>query len=204
MAKFEVEMELQGFKLRIKAQREEDVPRIVGQISQQMAGLVSPSGAMLEATPRLGSVARVQELPAQEHSEEEKGKARGKSTRRRSVAESAKTQAITWRHNPERWGTPKQSWTAAKKILWIMYVISHESTHSEVSGPVIAETFNSAFRQSGPLHKPSMPRDLGSLKTRSPANVMDDATKSPIAWFLTDEGKKEAEKLVAEAKTAQP
>jgi hypothetical protein len=93
---------------------------------------------------------------------------------------------------------PRQLWTAPQKILWTLYVAAKEKGQTELSGPVIAETFNVQFKQFGPLSKQSMPRDLGNLKKRS--QVMDNATHAPITWYLTDEGSKEAEKLVAEGK----
>lgn len=99
---------------------------------------------------------------------------------------------------------PRQSWTAGQKILWTLYVIDKEVDQKEVSGPVIAETFNSAFRQFGPLKKQNMPRDLGILKKKTPAQVMDNTTMSPITWYLTEEGIKEAEKLFVDARSVPP
>ncbi len=91
-----------------------------------------------------------------------------------------------------------------QKILWIMYVIGKATGQTELGGPTIAESFNKSFKQFGPLKKNSMPRDLGTLKTRSPAQVMDNTTASPITWYLTEAGKLEAEKLVAEARGGAP
>ena len=48
MAKFEVEMELQGFKLRVKAERQEDVPRVMSQVARQIAELAAPAGHMID------------------------------------------------------------------------------------------------------------------------------------------------------------
>ena len=129
----------------------------------------------------------------------DKPKPRSKGGRRRS-GQSIAPQPVTWQHDPGKWGTPRQSWTAPQKILWTMYVALQEVNARELGGPTIADTFNTSFRQFGPLHKNSMPRDLGSLKKKTPAQVMDNPTSSPITWYLTDEGIKEAEKLVIEAK----
>jgi hypothetical protein len=65
---------------------------------------------------------------------------------------------------------------------------------------VIAETFNANFREAELLSKQNMPRDLGKLKSRSPALVGSHDDASPITWFLTDEGVKEAVRLVDDAK----
>jgi hypothetical protein len=98
---------------------------------------------------------------------------------------------------------PKQAWSGWQKILWVLYVIGKETGQTEVSGPAIAETFNTLFKQFGLLAKQSMPRDLGGMKKkRTPALVLDNPTQTPITWFVTEEGTREAEKLVADAKTA--
>ena len=200
MGKFEVEMEIQGFKLRVKAERNEDIPRITGQIGRHLAGLVQPTAEIVDEHSPKQIESMVQ--PRLENDQYTgKGKGRGKSGRRRNGnGELNGSQPLNWQHKPEKWGTPRQSWTAGQKILWTLYVVSKEVNQAEVGGPVIAETFNAHFRQSGPLRKKNMPRDLSSLKLKSPAQVMDNTTKNPIAWYLTEEGIKEAERLVLEAK----
>lgn len=205
MAKFEIEMEIQGFKLRVKAEREDDIPRITGQISKQLAGMLQPPAEIFNGSPQIVPALTVP--PVTENGQEsDKGKGRAKGNRRRNSvgSEGSPSQTINWQHDAAKWGTPRQAWTAGQKILWLLYVIDKEKGQKEVGGPAIAETFNAAFKQFGPLKKPSMPRDLGNLKIRSPAQVMDNTTKSPITWYLTEEGIKEAEKLVLDAKGTSP
>ncbi|HJT36363.1 MAG TPA: hypothetical protein VJ783_30350, partial [Pirellulales bacterium] len=111
-----------------------------------------------------------------------------------------KSQPLEFRHDAGRFGIPRQEWTAGKKIVWLLHVVSQQAQVSEISGPVIAATFNKHFRQAGSLNKQGMSRDLGGLKQRGPALVGDNANSSPITWFLTNEGQKEAERLVIEAR----
>jgi len=197
VAKIEVEMELTGFRLKVKAEREDDVARITQQLGKQLAGMTQPLAGIIDS-PRVIEAHTVQEngetgLPL---------KSATKSTRKRSrkAGENGASQPITWQHDAAAWGTPKQAWTALQKILWVMYVIGKATGQTEVGGPTIAETFNKSFKQFGVLKKKSMPQHLGSLKVKSPAQVLDNTTASPITWYLTETGIQEAEKLVAEAR----
>lgn len=199
MAKFEIEMELTGFKMKVRAERPEDVPHITGQISKQLAGFVQPPGAMIEE-PGVKAVESTVREPADGQGE---NKRKGRRVRGKAAGNGDGAPAVpTWQHDPAKWGMPKQTWSGSQKILWILYVIGKETGRTEVSGPAIAETFNTLFKRFGPLSKQSMPRDLGSLNKRSPSLVMDNPTHAPITWYLTDEGNKEAEKMVVDAKVA--
>jgi hypothetical protein len=201
MAKFEVEMQIQGFKLRVWSEREEDVPRITGQLGQQLAGLLRPSTEILDVTPRVQTAFAVN-APEEKSQDPNKRKRHAKSSRIRKsgASESAGSQMVNWQHAPAKWGMPRQAWTTGQKILWTLYVAAKETSHEDLSSPAIAETFNTAFREFGPLAKQNLPRELGNLKKKTPTQVLDNRTGSPIKWYLTDAGSREAEKLVAEAK----
>jgi len=200
VAKIEVEFEITGMRLKVKAERDEDVSRVTQQLSRQLSGLTQPFAGMIEsnkvidahAPPASDSNGETNVLP--------QSNVRTGRKRTRRTSENGGSQPIHWQHDAEVLGTPKQSWTAYQKILWIMYVISKETNQTEISGPVIAESFNRSFKQFGVLRKNNMPRDLGALKTKSPAQVMDNTTASPITWYLTDAGSQEAQKLVLEAR----
>jgi hypothetical protein len=199
MAKFEIEMDITGFKLKIKADRAEDLPNISENLSQQMSGLLTGPSDVIEQRAPKPVDARV--TTSSNGDEEEKTKKKGIRRKSNSSSDTAVSAPLAWTHDAAKWGTPKQgTWTATQKILWILYVISKEKDMTEVAGPVIAATFNEKFKQFGPLHRQNMPRDLGSLKTKSPSQVMDNPAKSPATWYLTESGIKEAEKLVIDAK----
>jgi hypothetical protein len=197
MAKFEIEFELQGLKLKVKGERE-DIPQIAQNLGQQVAGLFQPMADIVD-----GQVPRKQ-VEATVQGAEPNGRAKvGRPRRSRPPSQtdgSSEPKVIEWAHDPNKWGTPKQQWKGWQKILWLLYVVDQEKGLKELSGPQIADTFNTHFRQAGLLNKNSMPRDLGALKQRTPSFVGDRATQSPITWFLTEMGVKEAEKLVADAK----
>ncbi|MEZ6124637.1 MAG: hypothetical protein R3C49_15875 [Planctomycetaceae bacterium] len=197
MARIEVEMELTGFRLKVKAEREDDVARITQQLGRQLAGMTQPLAGIVDS-PRAIETQTVQE--SGEAALLQKSAAKSTRKRNRKTGENGGSQPITWQHDAAAWGTPKQAWTAAQKILWIMYVIGKATGQSEIGGPTIAESFNKSFKQFGTLKKNNMPRDLGALKTKSPAQVLDNTAASPITWYLTEAGTLEAEKLVAEAR----
>ena len=204
MAKFEVEMELQGFKLRVKGERSEDIPRISGEIGKQLAGMLQPPAHLLQEPIRKHVDAIIQPS-GDDHNAGGTGRAKGGRRRKASSNNgSSPVPLITWQHDPAKWGTPKQGWTEGNKTLWLLYVMKSEIGLTEVGGPTVADIFNSKFKHFGPLRKSNIPRAFGRLKTNDPALVMDDTTKTPIAWYLTDAGLKEAERLVQEAKTPEP
>lgn len=206
MGKFEVELELTGLKLRVKGDSSQDMPRIAQQLGQQVAGLIQPAANIIEpdAGPLFKQI-ESQSRPVAPEDGQKKRKGRS-GPRRAGVNGDQPAQPLPeWQHDPGKWGTPKQGWTAGQKITWLLYVISKETGQTEVGGPTIAEVFGAKFKQFGPLKKANMPRDLGALKTKQPhAWVMDNETKSPITWYLTEEGMREAEKIVAEAKGGSP
>jgi len=195
MGKYEIEMEITGFRLKIRGERD-DVPVIKHNLQQQMAGLLDPAANIAQS--RLPATAIEAEVVNGD------GNGRQKKTRRarRASAPNGQTRSkpLDWQHDPGQFGVPRQNWRASGKIIWLMYVASEQAHASELSGPVIAETFNKHFRQAGQLNKQSMPRDLGFLKQKVPALVGDRAGASPITWFLTDEGVREAQRLVVDAK----
>lgn len=204
MAKYEIEMELQGFKLRVKGERPDDIPHITDQIGRQLTGFLQPPADMIDRQPPKQIESQVVGNRAKNPSDDENKKGnknRGRGSRRRtSNGDGTPSAPITWHHDPAKWGMPTMDWTAGQKIIWTLYVVSKETGKTEVGGPSIAETFNMQFKQFGPLTKQNMPRDLGNLKAKAPAQVMDNSTARPITWYLTEEGIKEAEKLIAGAK----
>jgi len=199
MAKIEVEMELQGFKLRIKADRN-DLPQISGEIGKQLAGMLQPPAAMLDEP-----VSRQVDSTVVPPENGNNGNRRGKASRRAKTTNGTPTTPkVEWQHDPTKWGMPKQAWKAGGKVLWLLYVVKNETSHSELSAPTIADTFSAKFKQFVALKKTSMPSILGSLKTNEPALMMDDTTKTPNTWYLSEEGIKAAERFVQEAKAIPP
>ncbi len=173
---------------------------IAQNLQNQIPRLIEPALNIPQARLMDSKVIEVRAQETQDGEGPQKSKSRRAARRVRPGINDAKSPALNWPHDPGKWGVPRQSWTAANKMLWLMRVATAELNLKEISGPAIAETFNTHFRQAGPLEKRSVVRDLGRLKQHGPALVSDDASKSPTEWFLTEEGTKEADKLVLEAK----
>ncbi len=196
MSKFEIEMELTGFRLKVRGERD-DLPVITENLQQQVAGLISPAvniaAGHLPQQKTNGSATNVIEG----HS---KGKRNSRPRRTAPTSGDTKTVVINWDHDPGKWGFPRQSWKSWQKITWLLHVVSQECSVNELTAGLIVETFNTHFRQAETLKQGSMTRDLGRMKQKTPALIGDHAGKSPITWFLTDAGIQEALKLVVEAK----
>ena len=190
MTKFKIKMKLTGLELEIEGSRE-DVPLITANLGNQLAGLLRPaaaiaSGADTSLTPTPAALPMVDEVK----------KRKRRVTTARSVDGQSDTVSapIDFRHDPVKFGTPKQSWKTSEKALWLLHVVEQE-----LSGAVIVATFNKHFRQAGTITTSNANRDLGRLKSKSPAVVGEDTTQTPPRWFLTEEGTRQALKLVGDA-----
>jgi hypothetical protein len=197
MGKYEIEMELTGFRLKVRGERD-DLPIITENLQQQVTGLIAPAiniaaGQLPHSREIAPAVTVIESSP--------KAKRAGRSRRSTSTnGEASKTVVINWDHDPNKWGVPKQAWKAWQKVAWLLYVVSEECNANELSASMIVETFNTHFRQSGLLKQSNMTTQLGRMKQSSPALIGDHATKNPITWFLTETGIQEAKKMVIEAK----
>jgi len=195
MSKFKINLELTGLKLNIEGSRE-DIPLITQGLAQQLTGLIAPAAAIASGDDDILDN-RPPAAPAPLVHEVKKRKKRVAPARGSGAADSATEQMnapIDFRHDPVRYGAPKQAWKTADKSVWLLHVVG-----SEMSGAVIVATFNKHFRQAGTITVSNANRDLGRLKGKSPAVVGEDTTKNPPQWFLTEEGTRQALKLVGDA-----
>jgi len=197
MAKFRMKLKLQSLELEIEGARE-DASLISRSIGQQMAGLLQPVGSIVD-----GELPEDRSPPMQIINGS--GQAAVKKNRRRKFAPVAgngedASAAIDFKHEPEKFGNPRQEWKTAQKALWLLYVCNELAGVDQMSTRGIVETFNKHFRQSGTITTSNTSRDLGKAKAKEkPAPVGEDTTKSPSTWYLTEEGRKRAQQLVAEA-----
>jgi hypothetical protein len=200
MSKFSMKMKVQGFELEINGTRE-DAEKLTQAIKEQMAGLLPPVGTILDgATP-----ADNDDLPLFNVTPSAEPAAK-KPRRKRIQAIPAtggsgdKINSLpAYAHDPEKFGTPSQDWKTAEKAVWTLYCVKESGGPTELSGKVIADLFNTHFRESGTIKTGNVNRDLGRLKTEEkPSPVADDAVKG--VWYLTDTGIRRAQNLVALAR----
>lgn len=200
MPKFEIEFEITGLKLKIKGERQ-DVPMITQNLAQQVAGMLQPAANISGSETSTNFI----DVDVLEETSKPDKKSRKKSTRKvtnttnQFNGTSSKAIALDWIHNPEKWGTPQQSWSTTNKCIWLLYVVSKELSITELTQNEIAETFNKHFKQAKMIRGFTIKRDLGRAKTRIPSPVSENTTKAPETWFLTQTGEQDAQKLVLEA-----
>ncbi|QDL99717.1 hypothetical protein FLL57_21445 [Rhodopseudomonas palustris] len=195
MSKFRIKMELQGLKLEIEGSRE-DASVMSQAIGQQIAGMMRPVGAIIDGESTFDSApSPVATLPTTNPARRGRKKVNSSS----QAAPSEAPKAIDFRHSPEQFGSPKQQWKTSQKAIWLLYVTGEVAQQNELSSRIISETFNKHFKQAGMVQTGNVGRDLGKLKASSPAPVGEDTTKTPPVWFLTEEGRRQAQNLVGEA-----
>lgn len=204
MGKFRVRLKVENFELEVEGSRE-DMPLIADRVGQQFAGLLQPATEIVvgdSVADHNGSAAQVVTAPAA-------GDGKRKSMRRRRAtatatiagngSENVGDDAVTWRHDTGKWGTPKQEWSVGKKIIYLLYVAKQEANQSEMTGRSIVATFNKHFKSAGMLRSKHINGELERLKDRALAPVSEDVTKTPSMWFLTQQGDKEAANLINDA-----
>jgi hypothetical protein len=202
MSKFRIKMKLQGLELEVEGTREE-APLIAESLGRQFAGFLQPAAQIVEGeTEALPSRGAVQPATGEDTSPSRKRTPR----RKRSTASSDPDQAssdsdsaLDWRHDPAKWGSPRQEWNTANKAIWLLYIAGNETDQKELSAKRITNTFNKHFKQAGLILVHNVVRDLGKQKVGKDATVSEDTTQDPAPWFLTDAGTRRAQQLVAEA-----
>lgn len=199
MSKFKITLKLQGLELEIEGSKD-DIPHLSKNVANQLAGLIAPAAA----TASIGAEHEQQIRTINPGGGEPLKKPRRKkanSNKTISPSGDRHSNSIDWVHDPEKWGSPQQTWNTADKSIWLLYVVEKEQHLTELSQPEITSTFNKHFKQAGILKPSNVSRDLGKKKSGTkdaPALVGENTTKSPSTWFLTDAGKKHAEKLISE------
>lgn len=199
MAKFNIELSLEKFSLKISGDRE-DIPIIASNVGQQVAGMLQPAANIVD-----GDIVtvdeRVQSIPPVNAaiSNTRKNRRRRVGIPKVANADGGNSEFVFWEHSPTKWGNAQQGWNTTKKAIWLLYVVSHETEHKDMSASMIARTFNHHFRSAGAVHPPNVSRDLSKLKSKPGAPVGEDTAKSPSHWYLTESGKKMAVGLVEEA-----
>jgi len=197
MGRFKIKVRLRGLEMDIDGTRD-DVPIITSNLGRQFAGLLEPAAHIVEGAVAL----EAEERPAAAAVEETPRSRLSRRVKRAAPARPSTNGAaeIIWKHDPAKWGSPRQGWSAADKAVWLLYVSGQEIQVKEMSSSTMASAFNQMFREAGLIRAGNLPRDLGRLKAQAPALVGEDATKTPPTWFLTIEGTRKAEELVKQAR----
>lgn len=196
MNRIEFELEITGVKLKIKGTKE-DVNTISGSIGRQLQGLAHPAAVLGDSRDNNNPEdTEITVLPTNNPN-----KKRG--TRRPKQNPDSKNQeiAIDFRHEPEKYGNPAQKWTTAIKSIWLLYVVKNITQIDGMTSLQIKETFNKNFRQAKTITTTNISRDLGRSKVSANSLVGEDTSKNPHVWYLTDEGNKHVQSLIAEQKT---
>ena len=203
MSRFKIRVRVQALEVDIDGSRD-DMPVIASNVGRQFAGLIEPAAlvaeGVVESSGDNDSVGvAVVNTPV--------SRSRPARKLKRAVPARATSNGageVTWKHDPSKWGSPQQGWSASDKAIWFLYVSGEEIQVKDLTSSALASGFNRMFREAGTIRAGNLPRDLGRLKTQAPAVIGEDTTKTPPTWFLTTEGTKKAEELVKQARGQSP
>lgn len=198
---YKMKLELSGLKLEIEHDDDGTIPPAVATLQRQLAGVMQTVNALASNGSANGSnqLAGHGQPKAIEAPMVEPRPRGGKGSTRRGSGSRSKAEAIDFKHDAERFGFPKQEWNTACKALWLLYVLAEQGILTEVSGPVLAATFNKHFKTFGTVHAANVHRDLGKEKSKS-GWVNSDASQDPQTWYLLEAGKQGVAKTIEEAK----
>jgi len=197
MPEFHIELELQGLKLKIRGSRE-DVPAAMHQIGRQVTGLLNPiaevvEGEVVEETPS-GKPEVIAGTPVTAAKKRTSRKPKRVSSTANGGGASS-DDVVNWNHDPSKWGYPLKTWKGWEKAIWLLYVISQETSPSELTSSQIVQTFNAKFTSAGTLAHISVNRDLARRQMAPDLLVHQNDGR----WKLLDNGVSMAQVLVAAA-----
>jgi hypothetical protein len=179
---YKISIEIEKLKINVEGAREL-APEIASNVVQQIATVLQPAGLIEGRVDNGQPLNIIPSAPARKQ-----GRKRGGTK-----SESASVGALTWTHDPTKWGTPVQTWQQWKKIMWLVFVIEQALGNSSGLTPdQITDTFNTKFKDAGLINKRNIRRDLSAQA--------DNFGSMDGRWFLKQGGKAEAAKLIAEAK----
>lgn len=200
MAKFKMRLRLQGLEVEIEGERD-DAAMITRNLGTQLSGLIKPVGQIVDGA---GEGEGTGGVAPRAISAIEAPSRKARRSRRQPSTTSPDTDAsvaLEVSLAPEKFGVPRQEWKTAEKAVWLIYVLKESGMGDTFATRIIVETFNKHFKQSGTITTSNVTRDLGRLKTKErPAWVGENTTLTPSGWFLTEEGQKRAQALVAAAR----
>jgi hypothetical protein len=195
-----MKLKFQAFELEIEGNRE-DASLIGRSIGDQISSVISPGVNIVE-----GEFSRTQSESASpsavlvDNSPKRRGARRGRPPGS-NTGDANHTSAVEFRNDPTKYATPTQQWKTADKALWLLYVVKETSGVAELSTGQIVKTFNTHFRQAKTITGSNVSRDLGRLKVSTPSLVGEDTTKSPALWYLTEEGVRRVQALIADGRS---
>lgn len=192
------------FKIKLKLELEvegtrDDIPLITQAVTNQMSGLLSPAtdiveGDIVESYSQKPSIPEISSPPLKKRPNSKRNKSKPAA-----VTDEDTANLPSWTHDVNKWGNPKQDWSTSKKAIWLLFVIAQETDTHELRAGQIESIFNSRFKQSKMIEASNVSRDLGRLAKMELAAIGKDTNNSPLTWYLTQEGQKQANALVLEA-----
>ena len=191
--KFELgEIRISGVKLEIEDERDQATAALAA-LQTQLAGVVQPavSKALLGAAPIIDAT------PAngQNGSTPPARKRRKIGSSALGKAADSGGEAISFVHDPAKFGNPKESWSTPKKGVWLLWVVEQAAAKAQLTISEIVNTFNQHYRQFGTITTSNLARDFGTQRKKSPPPVGVDTNREPQLWYLHDSGKTWAEQL---------
>lgn len=188
MSKFMVKIKLKELEIEVEGSSQ-DAPKISQQIGKQIGGLLQPA-LLAPGTPPI--------IDAEPAGENGSGRAKGRTRKSGGNSGSRTTsETISLSHDSATYGTPLQGWTTVPKAIWFLYIVSKQTSATQMTANNIAKNFNHHFRAAGIIQRGNVSAGLEKERVKgATATVNADMSDGPPKYFLTQAGIAMAEKLV--------
>jgi hypothetical protein len=190
MAKLSIEVKIEGLHIKVDGETA-DVKKITTQIGSQIAGMINP-GQLLNGPSTIAPPSDPRLIEGEIPTKRGKGKKKAYAT----ASAAPPAEALNWIHDPQKWGSPQQSWNTVDKCVWLLFVVKGEIQIGSLSAVGIVATFNKHFKSAKQTTGLLVKRELGKEKNKPKSLVGEDTTKNPPEWFLTQTGEARGQELV--------
>lgn len=150
MAKFKLKLKLTGLEVEIEGARD-DIPLMTQAIGQQVAGMLQPMSDVVEGEAKVIDNKSIPVQIVSDGDSKSKPKKRPSSNKPKDSAGggavSKENVALDWRHDPQVYHSPEQSWKLVQKVVWLMHVLSKELNLGDFSSRQLVDTFNKHFKE---------------------------------------------------------
>ncbi len=188
------EIKIAGVELEIEDEREQATAAFAA-LQNQLAGVVQPAISKALIGAGAGQVIDATATNSQNGSGAPARKRRKLGSSGSGKTAENSSEAISFVHDPAKFGNPQENWSTPKKGVWLLWVVEQAVGKAQLTIGEIVNTFNQHYRQFGTITTSNLARDFGTQRKKNPPPVGVDTTRDPQLWYLHDSGKTWAEKL---------
>jgi hypothetical protein len=190
--KVKVRLKITGLELEFEG-TQEDVPQITQNLGRDIAGLIT-------AGPNLAS-GQIHAAPVNVDNGAPASSGRKSPGKGRKSASKEEKKSLNWTYDGQLYGMPSQNWSGNDKAIWMLYVADKVNGLKHMGAAQISKTFNEHYQAAKIIHRGNVYTGLDGLRAGEDAPI---GKRHDGSFFLTQEGHKLAEQLIADLAKPEP